>query len=336
MLLGTLPLLAWARNKLVEPIDDTQLMRRGGGHGDDTDSDKYMWLGIILAAGLIGMAPLFFRRLSGDEFFLKVMSLFNCFGGGALLTVALSHVIPEAFSLYPASSSDKYPAAGMLVVTGYWVLMGVDKVLISLCAKPSVEPSTPAEPFSAGPNEPCAKSDDASTSEPGAATGHGSGVSSQDGLPHGILQCLGVFLGMAIHSLMAGISMGLMTESSDIEALGIAIACHKIFDVTALCIVMVRADVELIKAIPTAVVVALMTPLGIILGNADAEISNNTNGALQALCGGTFLYVAIQEILAEEFSDWVDTTKKYLAMTAGMGCIGLASISQTHGDGHSH
>jgi len=81
-----------------------------------------------------------------------------------------------------------------------------------------------------------------------------------------------------------------------------------------------------------------MTPLGIWIGIAGDKVEHNTNGALQAICAGTFLYVSIQEVLSHEFAKRESACRilqKAIACGLGIGMIGLASIAHTRG-GHSH
>merc|ERR1711865_349434 len=279
------------------------------------------------------------------EFYMMILlGLLNCFGGGALLAVAVAHVFPEAIDLYPSTDSDDYPAAAMLCAAGYWGLLFVDKVLVSFCV----------------PSETAAAADEPATevkmdSTPGGGTGHGLGVEQKaekaaaaddhDGCgmdqvlsSSNMLQAVGVFLAMSVHSIFAGFALGLKCDKDGMENLAIAIVCHKMFDVSALGIILVRTNQELYKAIPLCLFVALMTPLGIWIGIAGDKVEHNTNGALQAICAGTFLYVSIQEVLSHEFAKRESARRilqKAIACGLGIGMIGLASIAHTRG-GHSH
>ena len=55
-----------------------------------------------------------FKSLADSQNMMTILGLLNCFGGGALLAVAVAHVFPEAIDPYPATDSDDYPAAAML------------------------------------------------------------------------------------------------------------------------------------------------------------------------------------------------------------------------------
>lgn len=350
-------------------------------HCDDSDSEKYMWSGIIFGVGLLGTIPLFFKFISQSETILKALSVVNCFGGGALLAVAVAHVFPEALDMYPASKSGDYPAAAMLCATGYWLLLMIDKVLVSFCANdpdscnntlcadecntitvtPRKLDKSASQAEENGDGAPIMGADNImirpdleipGTPQPaegdsasGSGAGHGLGLekteqgeAGQEEDPSHMLQAVGVFIAMAVHSLMAGFSLGLKCEKDSMENLAIAIVAHKIFDVSALGIVLARAGVPLFKSLPLAFVVALMTPMGIWCGIAGDDVDHGVNGAMQAVCSGMFLYVAIQEVLSHEFQkrdSSMMVLAKSIAVLFGIGMIGLASIAHTRG-GHTH
>lgn len=335
----------------------------------DSDSscedDKYMWSGIIFCVGLIGLVPIFWKACASNARMMQVLSLLNTFGGGALLAVAVAHVFPEAIDLYPAKNSGDYPLAAILVAVGYWGLLFLDKVLVLFCVPEpdeiaASETETDQKPVSPADIEMDTKVDQAST--PAVGQGHGMGhnqpaANQHGGHSHGgkdedihscagdvltshsnILQAIGVFLAMAVHSVMAGFALGLKCNKNSMENLAIAIVCHKMFDVSALGIVLVRANVALWKSIPLCLIVALMTPIGIWCALAGGEVDRSTNGALQAICAGTFLYVSIQEVLAYEYAK--NDGKCMMSLRAlttllGIGMIALASIAHTRG-GHTH
>lgn len=269
------------------------------------------------------------------------MSLFNCFGGGCLLSVAVTHVFPEALELYPAKDSGDYPAAAMLCAGGYWLLLMVDKVLLSLCApEPHAdhddEKAAESKTDSENPDGPNPIIELSSKSAP--PQGHGVGIGCDDDhnpTAGNIWHVMGVFLAMALHSALAGIAVGLKTDKSNLENLCIAIVCHKAFDVTTVGILMVRANAPLMQSLPTVAFVALMTPLGIWIGIAGESMDAKLNGSLQAIGSGTFLYVAIQEVLATEFAKPGFLVAKGFAVLGGIAVIAFASIANTNG-GHTH
>jgi len=320
--------------------------------GDDCDDEKYFWSGMIFLVGLIGLIPLAWKELTDNENMMMLLGLLNCFGGGALLAVAVAHVFPEAIDLYPATDSDDYPAAAMLCAAGYWGLLFVDKVLVSFCASDEPAEATASEDPAASVE---GKTEVKMDSTPGGGTGHGLGVEQKEekaaaahvagcgGMEQvlkssNMLQAIGVFLAMSVHSIFAGFALGLKCNKDGMENLAIAIVCHKTFDVSALGIILVKTEQPMYKAIPLCLFVALMTPVGIWIGVAGDKVEHNTNGALQAICAGTFLYVAIQEVLSHEFAKRESSMKilaKAIATGLGIGMIGLASIAHTRG-GHSH
>jgi zinc transporter ZupT len=322
----------------------TENLRRSSDESScecNCDSDKHMWIGIILGVGFFGMIPVLFKQFAESDTVMTFMSLFNCFGGGALFTVAISHIFPEALELYPKEKSGDYPAAAMLVPAGYFALLMFDKVLISLCMEHDT-PSSPPQPEEDTSNpidsdsrlnvlvEISGKIGAGTVSAPGSGQGHGIGGDAPAGhiQSKSVVLAIGVFVAMSIHSLLAGFALGLACNSSDVEALGIAITCHKLFDVSSLGIVLVRQNTALSKAFPLVLIVAVMTPIGAWVGMAGDEVNDKVNGALQAVAAGTFIYVGVQEVLANEFHDKRNVLLKALSCVLGMGMIALVALAK--------
>lgn len=71
------------------------------------------------------------------------------------------------------------------------------------------------------------------------------------------------------------------------------------------------------------------TPLGIALGFAFSEVSSGAGGAaMSALAAGTFLYVALAEVIPRELSVPNDDLRSYklLALVTGFALMSLLAI----------
>lgn len=122
---------------------------------------------------------------------------------------------------------------------------------------------------------------------------------------HGnLLAALMLLAALSIHSVLAGLSIGLVTDVSEIMSTAIAIVAHKVFAGYALGSTMVAADLGLDRHISLSIVFSLSTPLGILIGMGLTSGSYNEDspsvGVVQAIVAGTFLYVAIMEVGMKE------------------------------------
>lgn len=121
---------------------------------------------------------------------------------------------------------------------------------------------------------------------------------------------------LGVHSIIAGIAVGLeQSLAGGLVLLG-AIFAHKGSASFALGASLAKSGMESKIFARTLVVFSLTTPTGILLGSFLASTltggkADLIEGTFDAVAAGTFLYVAIMEILAEEFSHHEQEVLKY-------------------------
>lgn len=121
---------------------------------------------------------------------------------------------------------------------------------------------------------------------------------------HGSILASGILmLALSIHSILAGISIGIETQPDSITGTAIAILAHKSFEGFCLGSSLVTAQMDHFPFLVLGISFSCATPLGIILGQILAE-HVSTDGTMiavvQAIVAGTFLYIAIVEIGGKE------------------------------------
>jgi zinc transporter 1/2/3 len=138
---------------------------------------------------------------------------------------------------------------------------------------------------------------------------------------------------LGVHSLIAGMAVGLEHSLYGGLILIGAIIAHKGSAAFALGASLAKSGMSPGTLRKTLLVFATTTPIGILTGTL---LSKNLNGrgaqlfegSFDALAAGTFLYVAIMEILAEEFADHENIRSKYLMTLVGLTVmIALAFFS---------
>ncbi len=121
---------------------------------------------------------------------------------------------------------------------------------------------------------------------------------------HGSILASGILmLALSIHSILAGISIGIETQPESITGTAIAILAHKSFEGFCLGSSLVTAQLDHFPFLVLGISFSCATPLGIILGQilADHVSTGGTMIAVvQAIVAGTFLYIAIVEIGGKE------------------------------------
>jgi len=120
---------------------------------------------------------------------------------------------------------------------------------------------------------------------------------------HGsLLASLMLLMALSIHSVLAGLSIGLVESVKDIYSTAVAIVAHKVFAGYALGSTMAAADLGYDRCVILGLVFALSTPLGIFLGMGLTHFNEDSSfiGIAQAVVAGTFLYVSIMEVGMKE------------------------------------
>eukprot|EP00797_Seminavis_robusta_P009930 Sro1724_g293670.2 (454) ;mRNA; r:6164-7525 len=128
---------------------------------------------------------------------------------------------------------------------------------------------------------------------------------------HGSCFASGILLlALSIHSILAGVSIGIERSSETIASTAIAIVAHKSFEGFCLGSSFVSAQIQGTTFWGLSLCWGVMTPLGILIGqviflltksmSADDVEGNHTIAIVQAMCSGTFLYIAIVEIGGKE------------------------------------
>jgi len=115
-------------------------------------------------------------------------------------------------------------------------------------------------------------------------------------------------LGIVVHSVVIGLSMGVSNNPCTIKPLVIAMCFHQLFEGMGLggCILQARYGIK-VKAIMVAFFSAT-TPLGIALGLAILNVYDENSptalivvGVLNAMSSGLLIYMALVDLLAADF-----------------------------------
>ncbi|KAL6072924.1 Zinc transporter ZIP3 [Balamuthia mandrillaris] len=136
---------------------------------------------------------------------------------------------------------------------------------------------------------------------------------------------------LSIHSVIEGLALGVESTVSQTTLLLIAIASHKWIEAFAFGTSFVKEGVKLKSWVGILAIYSTATPIGIGIGiGLNSALSGRSafiaEGLLESLAAGTFLYVAIMDILSEEFEAASSKKMRYgmgLAMLLGVGLIAI-------------
>lgn len=130
------------------------------------------------------------------------------------------------------------------------------------------------------------------------------------------------FVGLSVHTLGGALVIGIDFDDVDMRnALVMATLTHKAAEAFSLASVLLLAELSRRTLVLLLAAYALVTPLGILAGRAFAggiRLQSDALGAAEGLAAGTFLYVAVGELLPEVFHGRIDRKLKILLLLAGV------------------
>ena len=217
----------------------------------------------------------------------RFFSLGNAFAGGIFVGAALIHLLPDGAEKLETISG--YPLAGLLAAMGLALLLLIDRVAFS----------------------------------------HQDLEEQLDGAGSASPYVLTIIL--SVHSIIAGTSLGLETHISTSVVILLAILFHKGSAAFALMVSLHTAGTSPGRQKRVLSLFVLMTPLGLLLGSIAAAALTGTTatlieGAFDALAAGTFLYVAMLDIIDEELSIAEDKLMKFFLIVTGIGLMALLAV----------
>ena len=128
-------------------------------------------------------------------------------------------------------------------------------------------------------------------------------------------------IAVGVHAIFEGLALGLMKDFGGFIGFFMAIIFHKWAECFAVGISFLKNNVPKLNTIVSLTIFSALTPLGVIIGIVFNDAREDFKAILMAIAGGTFLYIAIAEILSEEFN-----TKSYIFYRYGAYAIGVSMM----------
>ncbi len=256
-----------------------------------------LWAGLIAVIGGIGVAGPWIAARGGNN---QIIAYGNSFAGGVLLAAGLIHLLADASDGFATAYPDlDYPAAFAVATLAFILVLGIERVVPRAIQASTTSP------------------------DPEAA------AMLEAGQGHGLAPYL-LLITLSIHSLIAGVTLGISTAAGAVVLL-IAILAHKGAAGFALGATFREAAIPIRTRIPALLVFVGSTPLGVILGGIATETMGAGGGAAEAwfkaVAAGTFLYIATLDIVREEFfPGGTNRGRRLLWATAGAGLMALVAI----------
>ncbi|KAJ6876017.1 fe(2+) transport protein 1-like [Populus alba x Populus x berolinensis] len=191
----------------------------------------------ILVTSMIGVsAPLFTRSIPALHPDKSLFVIVKAFAAGIILATGFMHVLPDSFdmlssSCLPENPWHKFPFTGFLAMLSAIVTLMVDSLATSVYSKKS---NVGVDPESVTHG---AEPDQEMASNVGHFHGHGHGHHYEPKLAGGAKQLLRyrviamvLELGIIVHSVVIGLSLGASSNTCTIKGLVAALCFHQMFE----------------------------------------------------------------------------------------------------------
>ncbi|KAH0853435.1 hypothetical protein HID58_093210 [Brassica napus] len=261
---------------------------------------KVIAIAAILVASMIGVGlPLFSRNVTFLQPDGNIFTIVKCFASGIILGTGFMHVLPDSFEMLSSQCLKenpwhKFPFSGFLAMLSGLITLVIDSMATSLYTSKHAAGIVPH--------------------------GHGHGPGNDVTLPtkdgdSGSAQLLRyrviamvLELGIIVHSVVIGLSLGATSDICTIKGLIAALCFHQMFEGMGLGGCILQAEYTNMKKFLMAFFFAITTPFGIALGIALSTVYRDnspsaliTVGLLDACSAGLLIYMALVDLLAAEF-----------------------------------
>lgn len=130
-----------------------------------------------------------------------------------------------------------------------------------------------------------------------------------------------VLFALGIHGFMANLAVGLDNNKDTLITLIISVALHKWSEGLAVGIILAKKKFSMCKKMIIINIIAIFTPLGGITGLLLESANAHIQGTMLSISAAAFLYIAVIEIILEEFQSPKWKWLKYLMYMLGIGLV---------------
>uniref|UniRef100_A0A2P2KDN4 Uncharacterized protein MANES_03G075600 n=2 Tax=Rhizophora mucronata TaxID=61149 RepID=A0A2P2KDN4_RHIMU len=316
--------------------------------GEKTEALKFKVAAIvtILAGSVLGvLIPVFCKKISFLAPGSSVFFLIKAFAAGVILSTGFVHVLPEAshkltnpcLNEHPWSD---FPFTGFIAMLSAIMTMMIDAFATSYYKrwhfkKSSLDNGNDVEMVPAQHEGHLHVHTHATHGH-----AHGPGFASvenplSDLFRHRVVSQV-LELGIVVHSVIIGISLGASTETDVVKPLVAALTFHQFFEGMGLGGCITQAKFKYRAVAIMALLFSLTTPVSIGIGIGISESYNENDpaalivqGVFNAAAAGILIYMALVDLLAEDFMNpdmQANVTLQIgasISLLLGIGCMSV-------------
>ncbi|XP_020575628.1 zinc transporter 4 [Phalaenopsis equestris] len=279
----------------------------------------------ILAAGAAGvLIPILGRSIPllrpENDLFFSVKS----FAAGVILSTAFIHILPGAFArltspCLPTHPWQAFPFAGFIAMLSAMGTMMLDSFATGYYKRSHFKKARLFDDDMVAGDTEAAHAGHLHV-HTHASHGHAHGPASGGGSPvaeasmeekirHRVISQV-LELGIVVHSVIIGISLGTSYSAKTIKPLVGALSFHQFFEGIGLGGCIVQANFRARATVIMAIFFSLTAPFGIALGiavsssyNSDSSTALIIEGVFDAASAGILIYMSLVDLLAADFTN---------------------------------
>ncbi|KMT00841.1 hypothetical protein BVRB_9g221160 [Beta vulgaris subsp. vulgaris] len=250
----------------------------------------------ILGAGGAGVfLPILGKNVAALRPERGAFFLVKAFAAGVILCTAFIHILPEAFENLTNPCLGENSTIGSFPFTGLFAMLGA---LVTLLMD-----SLATRHFRKGDDE----AKDVHHHVHGSGSHVPEGLDKVDLIRYRVTSQV-LEMGIAVHSVIIGITVGTAESLDVIKPLMIALCFHQFFEGVGLGGCLVQAAFKSVSTLFMALFFSITTPVGIAIGIAIANTYDGTSptglivrGVMDSFAAGILIYMALVDLLAQDF-----------------------------------
>ncbi|XP_074364971.1 zinc transporter 1-like [Apium graveolens] len=332
-------------------LQDSTCIDGAKQHNKDGVLDyKIIALATILVAGGIGVSlPQLGSKISALNPENDIFFMIKAFAGGVILATGFVHVLPDAFSTLTSPCLERnpwkyFPFAGVIAM-----ISSIGTLIIHTLASGYYKRSHFQKDKQAVVEEENIEVDEHeghlhNHNHAKHGHDHGSALFPQDEtkltdlMRHRIISQV-LELGIVIHSIIIGVTLGASESPNTIKTLIAALSFHQFFEGLGLGGCISQAKFKSLRTTIMALLFSLTTPGGIAIGIGISNIYSEhsptaliVQGIFSSASAGILIYMALVDLLAADFMDQRMQSNARLQVAAnislllGAGCMSLLAI----------
>ena len=282
----------------------------------------------------------------------SIISNITCLSGGVFMAALLLDLLPdlkEIFDTVEHRIKDEFqieinfPLSELFLGLGFLLTLSIEQTLLHFKTKWAAETEREREALLSESRTPSYQditslpSTQRSSSD---ETEHDNeGHSHLPCLPASSLRSLLLLIALSFHSLFEGIAIGLQNEANPRFSFILAVNVHKAIMAFSLGFNIARSNSTMKSFFKSIALFCCSSPFGILIGMLVLDLPHNLtrdilSSVLQAIAGGTVLYITVFEVLQHELDEKAKGNRLWKVLFIILGFVGISGfiLATSEGD----